>query len=130
MHKGNTYKIREDDDRENYVNPEEIFQSSSNRNEASEGTVAVINFAGDTHELDYKVNSMISKSENFIKEGKNMIKATICNYCGKEGKLTNIKDHIEANHLEGVSIPCNYCEQTFRSRHRMSSHKRTNHKNC
>jgi len=66
---------------------------------------------------------MISKGENTIQEGENMIKATICTVCGKEGKLSQIKDHIEAKHLEGVSIPCNYCEKTFRSRRRMSYHK-------
>jgi len=131
VHKANTYKeptqrkLKKDP---NYVNPEN--ESSTNLIEASEGTVAVVNFAGDTHELDDKVNSMISKSEHTIKEGKNMIKATICTVCGKEGKLSQIKDHIEVNHLEGVSIPCNYCEKTFRSRKRMSWHKSVNHKNC
>ena len=28
-----------------------------------------------------------------------------------------MKDHIEANHLEGISLPCNYCDKIFRSRH-------------
>jgi len=127
VHKANTYKkptqrkLKKDP---NNVNPKNILESSSNQNEATEGIVAVVNFAGDLHELDDKINSMISKSENTIKEGKTMIRATICTVCGKEGKLSQIKDHIEAKHLEGVSIPCNYCEKTFRSRSGLRMHRK------
>ena len=40
----------------------------------------------------------------------------VCNVCGKESKQGNMKNHIEANHLEGISVPCNFCEKLFRSR--------------
>ena len=60
-------------------------------------------FSGDLKDLDKKVNSMMGRSENMVKhnEGK-MIKAHVCQVCGKEGTLTQIRNHIEANHLEGV----------------------------
>jgi len=74
-------------------------------------------------ELDDKVKSMMTKSQN-IKNGR---KADICTVCGKEGMGKDIMDHIEANHLEGVSLPCTYCEKTFRSRHTLRNHIR-NHK--
>ena len=38
-------------------------------------------------------------------------RAKICKVCGKEGQSMGIRDHIEANHLEGVSLPCNVCGQ-------------------
>jgi len=71
----------------------------------------------DAHELDAKVKSMMTKSQNVVRGRK----ADICTVCGKEDTRTNIIDHIEANHLEGVSLPCIYCEKTFRTR---KSHRR------
>jgi len=72
----------------------------------------------DAHELDAKVKSMMTKSQNVVRGRK----ADICTVCGKEDTRTNIIDHIEANHLEGVSLPCIYCEKTFRSRHSLRNH--------
>ena len=69
-------------------------------------------------ELDENVKSMMTKSQSFI-HGR---RADMCTICGKEGKGNNIMDHIEANHLDGVSIPCNYCEKTFRSRSGLRKH--------
>ena len=71
---------------------------------------------GDLQELDEQVKSMMENSQNMIQEGKRQKRAKICKVCGKEGNATAIKDHIEANHLDGVSLPCNNCEKTFRSR--------------
>ena len=52
-----------------------------------------------------------------------------CIPCGKEAKSHIMKSHIEVNHLEGISIPCNFCEKTFRSRNTMEKHYRKYHKN-
>ena len=80
-----------------------------------ERRIAIPNFAsGDLQELDEKVKSMMEASQNLDPSGKQ--KAKICKMCGKEGFGMAIRDHIEANHLEGVSLPCNVCEKTFRSR--------------
>ena len=51
-----------------------------------------------------------------------------CQVCGKEGQGMQIRDHIEANHLEGIVMPCNHCEKTFRSRSAMRGHRRIYHK--
>jgi len=80
----------------------------------------------DIEELDNTVKSMMTKSANLLPNG--VQRAEICTECGKEGKSTNIMNHIEANHLEGVSIPCNYCEKTFRSRAGLRQHNSTYHK--
>ena len=71
---------------------------------------------------------MMEKSQNLIASGKE--RAKICKACGKEGAGIAIRDHIEANHLEGVSLPCNVCEKTFRSRQRLRLHKCTNWISC
>ena len=79
--------------------------------------------SGDLQELDEKVKSMMETSQNLAPSGKT--RAKICKMCGKEGHPMAIRDHIEANHLEGVSLPCNVCEKTFRSRNRLRLHKCT-----
>ena len=87
-----------------------------------ERTISVQNFISeDLQELDAKVKTMMVRSQNRISSGTHM--AYICKICGKDGHSINIRDHIEANHLEGVSLPCDLCEKTFRSRNAMRKHQ-------
>ena len=80
-------------------------------------------------ELDEKVKSMMTKSESAGPNGPGgSTRASVCTVCGKEGKSGHIKDHIEVHHLEGVSIPCNYCEKTFRTRDALRHHNSRQHK--
>ena len=89
----------------------------------TERTVAVSSyFSGALEELEEKVKSMMEKSKNKIANGKQI--AYKCKVCGKEGKDNAIKDHIEANHLDGIVIPCNLCNKTFRTRNSYRPHKR------
>ena len=83
-------------------------------------------FSGDIKELDRKIESMMGRGENMIRSGPDvMIKAYICQICVKEGRQSKIKDHIESNHLAGISIPCSLCEKTFRSRDSLRHHIKT-----
>ena len=95
-----------------------IFQNSAIENDPFERAATVTNFAisGDLQEVEDKIKSLMSKSDKKVPNGSNMTRATVCTVCGKEDTLTHIKEHIEVNHLEGVSIPCNSCEKTFRYR--------------
>ena len=77
-------------------------------------------FSGDLQDLDEKVKSMMEMSQNKIQDGRS---AKICKVCGKEGAGIAIRDHIEANHLEGISLPCNMCGKSFRSRLNLRRHK-------
>ena len=85
-------------------------------------------FSGDMNDLDAKIETLIGRGENMMPYGKQTIKAYVCQVCGKEGNRTNIKNHIEANHIEVISIPCSLCETTFRSRNSLNSHKSRLHK--
>ena len=59
----------------------------------------------DLQALDEKVKSMMEKSRNMIPSGRQadgtpkQERAFICKVCGKEGLVTQIRNHIEANHL-------------------------------
>ena len=85
------------------------------------------NLSLDWLELVEKVRSMMEKSQNNL--GNRHGFAYLCKVCGKEGRDHVIKDHIEANHLEGIVNPCNLCEKTFGARVNLRLHKAKYHQN-
>ena len=116
--------------------PKETFKTSQNIDDTEEASkvIAVSNqFSGDLQALDEKVKSMMERSQNMIRNGKQANgtprhkRAFICKVCGKEEKITNIINHIEANHLEGISIPCDYCDKACSSRAALRKHRSKYH---
>ena len=102
------------------------MQNSNVFEDQTSKTVAVQNYTSeDLDDLDEKVRSMMQKTENRISNG--TARADMCKVCGKEGQFNNIKAHIETNHLDGMTFPCNLCEKAPRSRHALKMHKNTNH---
>ena len=92
----------------------------------NERRISIPNFVtADLQELDEKVKSMMETSQNLIPSGRE--RAKMCKVCGKEGQTVNIRDHIEANHLEGVSLPCNACGKVFRTRGALRHHRASKH---
>ena len=84
-------------------------------------------------ELYEQVRTMMEKSRKMIQNGISNGKvkqkrAFLCKVCGKEGAKQAIVDHIELHHLEGVSLPCNNCQKTFRSTRNLRDHKTANHR--
>ena len=81
--------------------------------------------------LDEKVKSMMEKGQKMIQYGNVMSRQAssyICKVCGKEGLKHHIIGHIEANHLEGMSLPCNMCDKSLSSRNSLREHKISFHK--
>ena len=81
--------------------------------------------ATDLKELDNKLNSMMAKTSGKSTCGNILYR---CTSCGKEERISNLRKHIEANHLAGYSIPCKQCKKTFRSRDSLATHKHVYHK--
>ena len=69
--------------------------------------------------LEEKINRNVERAVN------GMFKCTLC---GKEAKQKiQIQYHIEGIHMEGLSLPCNICGKTFRSRNAFTIHKFREH---
>ena len=84
----------------------------------------------DKADIDYlnqQVKSLMAVSENSDHSG--VRKARICKRCGLEGHWKMIKDHIEANHITAIAIPCGLCGKIFKSRNSLSKHKCKLHRN-
>ena len=82
------------------------------------------NFSGELKELDNQTTSLMVKTPRKSVTNHPLYKCTLC---GKEAARTSLKNHIEVNHLEGISIPCSQCDKTFRSRNSVAIHKHREH---
>ena len=56
-------------------------------------------------------------------------KARICKVCGKQGAWNDIRKHIEAHHITGVTHTCNFCWNTYKSLNSLAAHKSQKHRN-
>ena len=83
----------------------------------------------DLESLDEQVKSMMTVSENADPYRKRNGRARICTVCGKEGSTVNIMQHIKANHIAGISIPCDRCGLVSRSRNALQVHEYNHHNN-
>ena len=112
----------------NSAKTERTFHERQSTNGPDTKTTVALSshFSGDLEELEQRVQSMMEKSQN--KRSNGLQKAYTCKVCGKEGMGSAIKDHIEANHLEGIIVPCNLCEKTFSYRNGLKKHKLKYHR--
>ena len=102
-----------------------MHTSATSRNSNTVLAVNETTILGDTQNLDEQIQSMITKSNvNFDK--KQGFLAT-CNVCGKEAPYKNMPNHVEANHITGVSHECDICGKISRSANGLRQHKTKNH---
>ena len=83
--------------------------------------------AADLHDLDDTIKSMIESTEKTMSVSNETRKVMRCKVCGKEDKFSNIRRHIEAIHITGVSHTCNICGTVTRSRSALALHRSKNH---
>ena len=74
----------------------------------------------DRNNLNEQINQLLERTD----DGRFQ-----CTLCGKSFKTKQqCQNHIEAKHIEGISIPCHLCGKIFRSRNRLATHKTQEHK--
>ena len=79
------------------------FEGSTMEEYSNETTVALTRdkISIDLQELDEQIKSMITKSGVSTNNGQGRM--ATCNACGKQGALKHMPQHIEANHIIGIS---------------------------
>ena len=103
-----------------------VGQEDASNYDTGLGTVALTNnYPSDSQELNIQMISMMEKTSRTSACRNPLYKCTLC---GKEVEKNNLRNHIERQHLEGISIPCTECEKTFRSRGSLSMHRSREHK--
>ena len=94
-----------------------------------ERTVSLVETA-DSGQLDQQIKSMMDSTENYITRKSGARKrAFICKVCGKEAEDSDMRRHIEANHISNVSHSCDICGKTSRSRNGLRQHFAKVHNN-
>ena len=86
----------------------------------------------ESDEIVLDVSSVDELLESFMVKvvDENHMPVWQCNECGKMSKyITNMKGHIEANHVQGLKFNCSYCEKIFKSRASLRNHVSNFHKN-
>ena len=100
-------------ERRSLKNHLEIHTRESKRCETEEGL------------LNERIKSMMAKSTVHLP---NLGLARICKICGKEGAWGDVRKHIEAHHITGVTHTCNFCWKNYKSFSSLASHKSQTHK--
>ena len=98
---------------------------TSQNTQAQTVALASEHSGNDMQKLDEQINAMMTKTS--VKDHHRMA-LYVCNTCGKKSKHANIRDHIEAKHLDGILVPCNFCDKMFKSRNSKATHISVNHK--
>ena len=80
------------------------------------------------YQLDDQIKSMMEHTGKSMMVGDRKRESILCKVCGKEGPLGNITNHIERNHITGVTHTCDICNKTARSRNGLYQHKKTEHR--
>ena len=98
-------------------------------NAVPSGTVALESQSfKDLEDLHKKTTSMMEKTLTRNAKGKPLF---ACKLCGKgSANTTEIRRHIEGNHLEGVSLPCKICGKIFKMSNSLSVHIHREHRGC
>ena len=105
---------------------DDSYDSNAHQNEINNETP--LTPAPTSNEDVYKrAYTYIKKTSKTNDEGKTFYK---CKACGRETtRVDDLKNHIEAKHLDDVSFPCKHCGKILQSRNLLSVHIHRNHKN-
>ena len=104
-------RIKKEDKLDTFNKESTDFESGKTRRNARKSNVE---FQGGLDDLDAKLKSMMER----------VSKVWTCKVCGKTtGKVKdNLKKHVENKHIEGVSYPCDRCDQKLKSRTSLNFH--------
>ena len=80
--------------------------------------------SSDYQEQQDKIKSIMMTGTTMRGNGRSYL----CKMCGWEGHKRNLKNHIENRHIEGITYPCDFCGQTFKSDDSLRKHHKRKHR--
>ena len=109
-----------------------LSNENTNEHDNVETSGTVVLQASQSYEnvqdLQEKTTSLMERTLTRNSKGKPLF---ACRLCDKRSAHTHeIRRHIEANHLEEVSLPCKLCGKIFKSTNSLSVHIHREHKGC
>ena len=108
----------------NMMNNSLIYKSYSSEDQHTTIWSAVKQeYSSEFNVLDKEIETMISCNEH-VEKGKPVSKVYKCKFCGKVDTKHHLGNHIEANHIDGIAIPCKFCEKIVKSRNALRHHLR------
>ena len=112
----------------NHTKNEEFNRNFNNK----KGRALALSGNSSLEDLDNQIRAMMEKSENNAVnsqgKGNGHGKARICKVCGKEGEMSEIQNHIEANHITGFTHECKVCGVTVNTRDALRCHMSRKHR--
>ena len=121
-------KTTEQNSNKSFVPPQSMYENQIVSSYGkTERTVPLLNpTAKILQKLNEMSHSMMEKTMKTGNNGRNFYK---CKVCGKEASQTqNLKHHIVRSHLDGVSIPCNICNKSFKAESALAVHNSRHHR--
>ena len=76
--------------------------------------------------LNPEINDLNEKLESMMEKVDGLWTCKVCGKVDKKNFKANVRNHIEAKHIEGVSHQCNHCGNSYRSRDSLRKHPRQN----
>ena len=93
-------------------------------NNAENALVPVDTFTVRTNTNNEELLNTVESMMEYMGQGK-----YVCKVCGKNANhKNNMRNHVEANHIEGATHSCNQCGKQFRSGNSLSVHLSRYHK--
>ena len=106
----------------------QVFARGETKPEVGGAAAPDMALATDLPGLDEKIRSMMEYSENLVSGKRGNTRMRVCKVCGKEGSLTQTKQHLEAKHIGGLSFTCNICGNVAKTRNSLAVHKSVHHR--
>ena len=113
--------------KEENINPNSIIQEKNFNSQemslaSSDETSKVSMTVAEKNDLNETVSQYLEKAED------GTYKCNLCDNFSDKKYKHHVQNHIEAKHLEGISLPCHLCGKILRSRKALENHKSRTHK--
>ena len=117
-----------DDTMEDNFEIETFDQEHQTKTEALNSSISKISLIEKKNVTLQQEQGLNDITESMMEKQDGIWTCKVCGMKSSQGKGVT-RNHIEAKHIDGVSVPCGQCDKTFRSHKSLSQHVMRHHKN-